>query len=247
MVTIKSSLFRRFPELIFGFSTKIDSNSQPPYDFNLSLAVEDEPETVLSRRKRWVESLGLNLEDCAIQKQTHGNKIRFVSSGGHKSESDAMITDTPGTGILISSADCPAIFLYDKKKKVIAGIHSGWRGTELKIVEKALNTLENAFSSKPENIYAYISPAISVSNYEVGAEVAEKFDRKYLFKLPTGKFLLDVPACNYDLLLNSGIPVKNIQASRLCTYELENLLQSYRKGGKISGRALGLIAIRRKK
>ncbi len=243
MVTLKPGIFAGFDNIVCGFSTIIDEGAEPPFYFNQSLSVGDDEEKVLSNRKRWVRSLGLKPENCATQKQVHGDKIRFITEGGMKGESDAMITDKPGIAVLISSADCPAIFVYDTKQKLVAGIHSGWKGTSLKIVTKTINTMKNGMGSKPKNLICYIAPAISQIHYEVGAEVAQLFDDKYL--RPHGeKFLLNVPRANYDMLRNAGIPKDNIQLSRLCSYRYDNLLHSYRRAGARSGRASGIIALK---
>lgn len=73
--------------------------------------------------------------------------------------------------------------------------------------------------------------------------MAEKFDPKYLIKHDK-KFLLDVSGVNYNTLLDYGVPIVQIQKSVLCTYEFSELLHSYRRDGNLSGRSLGIIAIK---
>ena len=102
--------------------------------------------------------------------------------------------------------------------------------------------MKNKFNSKPENLFAYIGPSICQSHYEVGAEVAEKFDERYL-QYSDGKILLDVAGRNYDMLIKSGVPAENIEKSDLCTFE-EDYLHSYRRDGKSSGRMLAVIMLK---
>ncbi len=242
MLTIKSHIFNKFPEIIFGFSTKVGADRGAPYFFNVSKSVGDDKKVVDENRELFVRSIGLDPKNIALQKQVHGDKIMFVTKGGVCGESDAMITNKKNLGLAISTADCAAVFLYDKKNKVIAAVHTGWRGTKKKILQKTLQNLINAFRTSPENTYAYIGPSITQINYEVGEEVAQQFDKKYL--TPAGeKFLLDVSKINFDILLNAGIKKHNIQVSSLCSYEMKNLLHSYRREGQSSGRALGVIAM----
>ncbi|MGE5409980.1 MAG: polyphenol oxidase family protein, partial [Clostridiales bacterium] len=99
------------------------------------------------------------------------------------------------------------------------------------------------FNSKAEDIYAYIGPSIGQMNYEVGREVYEQFDPIYSIKRGD-KFLLNVKRINYDMLINFGIPKKQIQLSKLCTYEQSDILHSFRRDGAASGRHLGIIALR---
>jgi YfiH family protein len=243
LVIIRSKLFKKFPEIIFGFSTKIGCDREAPYYFNMSHSVGDNDTIVDENRKHLFEMLGLGTENVAMQKQVHGDTITYVDNGGFCGDSDAMITDKPNLGLAISSADCTSIFLYDKKNKVIAAVHSGWRGTQQKILLKTLQKLKDDFNSEPEDIIAYIGPSINQKNYEVGAEVARQFESKYL--IPKGdKFLLNVAGNNYDMLLNSGLIEENVQISHYCSYESEELLHSYRRHGLHSGRAFGIIALK---
>jgi len=242
MKIVKSKILSEQKNLIFSFSTKYSEETQAPYYFNMSYSVGDNPNRVTKNREKFYSELGLSSQEIAYQKQIHSDKVTVVTSAGFKNESDALITNVKNLGLAISSADCVAVFLYDKKGKVIAGVHSGWRGTEKKILIKTLGLLQQKFNSKPENIIAYISPSITQKNYEVDLEVAEKFDGKY-WKPIGNKYLLDIAEANYDMLLYFGIPKVNIEKSDLCSYETD-YLHSYRRDGKISGRAFGVIAMK---
>jgi len=193
-------------------------------------------------RQNFFRSLGLE-NRVATQNQIHSDKIVYVDNPGNQGEADAMITDKPNLGLAISTADCTSIFLYEPKRKIIAGVHSGWRGTSLRILEKTMTKLEDDFHADPKEIFAYISPSIHQKNYEVGEEVAAHFDAKY--SLPHGeKFLLDVAKINYDILRKFGVRKENIQISSLCSYDWKSLFHSYRRDGNISGRSLGVIALK---
>ena len=243
MVIIKSLLFSKYDKLIFGFSTKICIERNPPYYFNVSTSVGDDENIVRKNRELFFQELGLKYENVAIQKQVHEDKINYVAQGGFCGESDALITLEKNLGLAISTADCTPIFIFDKRNKIIAAVHSGWRGTEKKILLKVLQKLNTDYTSLPQDLIVYIGPSICQKNYEVGIEVAEKFEEKYL--QPEGdKYLLDVPGINYDILLNFQIPKENIQLSSFCTYEMKYLLHSYRRDGLHSGRAFGVIAMR---
>jgi YfiH family protein len=243
MLILKAQIFQQFPEIIFGFSSKIGADRDAPFYFNVSDSVGDDENIVSQNRKLFFNTLGLKPENVALQRQVHGDKVTYVEGGGVCGESDAMFTDRNGLGLAVSTADCTAIFLYDKKNKVIAGIHSGWRGTSKKILKKTLERLEEKYGTSPTDLSAYLGPSICQSNYEVGEEVAGQFDKKYHVPLK-GKYFLDVSQVNYDILLNFGVKSKNIQLSSLCSFELKDFLHSYRRDGLKSGRALGVIAMR---
>ena len=243
MLILKSKLLNQFPELIFGFSTKIGLNRKPPFNFNMSVSVGDETDLVIENRKEFFNSLALNYEKAAYQKQIHSDIIKQVTSCGQQGESDAIVTDKTGIALVASSADCPAIFVYDKRKKVIAAIHSGWRGTENRILLKTIESLVQKYNSAPKDLFAFLAPAISQKNYEVGKDVAENFPDKYL-KPSNKKFLLDLKSANYEMLIEKGIPDDQIEISDLCSFESSQFLHSYRREGAESGRAWGVICLR---
>lgn len=243
MEIIRSEIFNNFSEIIFGMSTKIGLDRQAPFFFNMSLNVGDNPQTVKENREAFFKELGLSNSEIAFQKQIHSDIIRVIDKPGYCGESDAMITAKNNIGLAVSTADCTSIFIYDNKNKVIAGVHSGWRSTQKQILKKTLNLLSEDFNSKPDNLFAYVGPSISQKKYEIGKEVAEMFDEKYIYK-KNGKLFLDVAAANIDMLCNFGVPKSQIEISVLCTYEEKRLLHSFRRDGKHSGRMLGVIALK---
>lgn len=243
MFIIKPYIFQKFPEIIFGFSTKIGGNGKSDFDFNLSYAVGDDKSNVDYNRNLFFNSVGLDIGSVAFQRQIHSDIIQIINNAGDNGESDALITNKMNLGLAIIVADCTPIFLYDYKKRIIAAVHSGWRGTEQEILKKTLIKLKENFGTDPENLFVYVGPSISVSNYEVGKEVAEKFNNKYILQT-NGKYFLDVSRNNYDMLIKFGIPQNQIQKSELCTFEFSSLLHSYRRDGIKSGRSIGIIAIK---
>ena len=243
MIILKPLIFEQFPEIIFGLNTKIGLNRKEPYFFNLSHSVDDDEKMIEKNRKSFFSSLNVKSDNIVYQKQIHSSKVSYVSKAGNIGEGDALITDKPNLALTISTADCTPVFIYDKENKVIAGVHSGWRGTEKKILLETLKKLKSDFNSDPENLYVYIAPSISQEKYEVGPEVAEKFEDKYLLNT-NGKIYLDVAGINYDILINFGFEKGNIQYSQLCSYKMKNLLHSYRRDGLHSGRSLGVIAMK---
>ena len=243
MIIVRPFIYEPYPDIVCGFSTKVGSSSIPPFYFNMSYSVGDKKENVDNNRKIFFADLGLNREKVSYQKQVHEDTIKEVNTFGNCGESDALITTKKNLALVISSADCPAILIYDPKNKIIAAVHSGWRGTEKKILQKTIAKLKKKFNSNPEDLVIYLGPSISQTNYEVGEEVAKKFDSGFILK-KENKFYLDLKAANKKMILDEGVKVQNIQISELCSYEYENLLHSYRRDGVKSGRALGVIAMK---
>ena len=245
MLIINPYIFKQIPGIVFGLSTKSGLKRAAPYYFNMSFTVGDDPQIVTENRKAFFSNIGLSIESVAYQNQVHDDHITFVEKGGEYGDSDAMITDRKNLGLAISTADCCAIFLFDPIRQIIAAVHSGWRGTKKKILSKVLDKLFNEFNSDPTDLVCYLSPSISQQNYEIGAEVASQFDPVYVQSINEKSFL-NIPEINYNILVNFGVRSKNIQTSKLCTYEYSSILHSYRRDGLKSGRALGVIAMRGK-
>lgn len=243
MLVINPHIFKQFSAITYGFSTKIGMNREEPYYFNMSYSVGDEREKVNENRKTFSKSIGIDYDLVAFQKQVHSDIVTVIRKSGVCGESDAMITKEKNLGLAIGTADCCGIFIYDPVQNLIAAVHSGWKGTEKKILLKVLKTLSEEFQSSSDNLVCYFAPSISQRNYEVGRDVAELFDTKYLKEI-NNKFFLNVPEINKDILLNFGVRKNNIQISGLCSYEYSSILHSYRRDGKNSGRAWGIIAMK---
>ena len=86
-------------------------------------------------------------------------------------EADGLISDLPGDVIGVKIADCLGILIYDPRQRVIAAVHSGWRGTHQNIVGEAVRTLCEGWGSTPGDLWVGLSPSASGRNYEVGTDV----------------------------------------------------------------------------
>jgi len=133
--------------------------------------------------------------------------------------------------------------MYASDIEAIAAIHSGWKGTQLKIAEKTAKKLIE-MGANSENIYTAIGPCIGKCCYEVSGDVAEQFDEKYYTAKDGGKYMLDLEKANFDMLLNLNIPEENISVSGICTKCNNDLFFSHRGQGGKSGTLGGIICIK---
>ena len=95
-----------------------------------------------------------------------------MREAGRPEATDAVITDEPGLCVCVKTADCIPVLLYDTRKRVVAAVHAGWRGTVARIVQKTVRQMQPL---NPEDIHAIIGPGISLEWFEVGEEVYEAF------------------------------------------------------------------------
>ena len=163
---------------------------------------------------------------------------------------DALITNLPDYCLAVSTADCVPILLYDKKQKVVAAIHAGWRGTVLDIVTLTLEKMRLLYATQGDDVIACIGPSISKEAFEVGYEVYQEFMQagfpmKHIasFKVNTQKYHIDLWEANKQKLLAFGIPVSQIQISGICTYQNHHDFFSARRLGIASGRILSGIML----
>lgn len=243
MFIIQPYIFNQFPRIISAVSTRIGLNREIPYSFNLSVNVGDNLNNVLENRKAFFDWLGVGDNEIVFQNQVHSDIINVTNSPGNCGESDALITSQSNLLLVLTIADCTPILIYDTENHVIAAVHSGWRGAENQILKKTLLKMNNLFNSVSDNLYVYLGPSISQVNYEVGEEIAALFDKRFIVN-EFGKYFLDVASVNYNILIDFGIKPNNIQKSVLCTYQMKDLLHSYRRDGIKSGRSMAVIAMR---
>ncbi len=244
---IQSGLLSGFAEIKHFFSTRRGGYSTPPFHWaNMSLKAGDP--WAMRNRIQLSEILHVPLERFIFLKQTHGNNIHIAterdagkgsfSYNNAVENTDALITDQPCLMLTITTADCVPILVFDKKNKVIAAIHAGWRGTAKRITALTIEKIINEYSSKPQNIFAAIGPSIGQCCYEVDHDVLTAFTEEQgqeaeKFFSPKGqKLMLDLWQANKQQLLSLGIPEKNIDLTEICTSCHNQSFYSARRGDK---------------
>ena len=243
MQIIRSKILSKYEEILSGVSTMDFSDPEDSFGFNLSFTVGDNYQRVLKNRENFFNALGTDYSRAAYQEQIHSDIIKIVTQPGNQGKSDAMITTRKNIALAVSIADCTPILIYDRKNKIIAGVHSGWRGTYKRILEKTIRKMLEEFNSDPQNIIAYLGPSICQKHYEVGDEVAKKFPKEFVFE-KKGRSFLDVAGINVRMLLDNGVPEMNIEKSELCTFEAKGILHSYRRDKEKSGRGFAVIMMK---
>ena len=111
--------------------------------------------------------------------QVHGDRVAVVTSADTTREElegyDALVTDVPGVAIGARTADCIPVLMYDPVHRAVAAVHSGWKGTVLKIAAKALSVMASKYGTRAADILAVIGPGIGPDSFQVGPEVTEAF------------------------------------------------------------------------
>ena len=170
--------------------------------------------------------------------QVHSNKILVVDKSGNYDDADGIITSPiDNLVLLIKTADCIPIFIYDNITRNYGIVHAGWRGVKKKIHLKAIEKFIGLGSHK-NNLNFVMGPSIKACCYEVGAEMLDYFGTSVIEK--NGSFFLDLNKSVTSDFVNIGIVQDKIKIDSICTYENKNL-HSFRRDREKSGRMLSFI------
>lgn len=226
-------------------TTRRGGLSVKPYDsFNLATHVGDDLRVVMENRKKLKHHLELPAEPGWLE-QVHGTEVtRNLDEQG--SCADASYANQPGRVCVVLTADCLPVFFASKSGREVAVAHAGWKGLLNGVIE---NTLQS-FEAEPNEIDAWLGPAIGPAKFEVGEEVLRAFVAKAgkhelatieaFQELSSTKWLADIYTLAKIRLKAKGI--ENIGGGQYCTVTDEDLFYSYRRDGK-TGRMASLIWI----
>jgi YfiH family protein len=183
-------------------------------------------------------------------KQVHGRTVRFVSGSALLPECDALATTEPGLGVIVQSADCVPLLFWASRRRAVAAVHAGWRGTMLRVASETVEALGRELSCSPEELHVAIGPSIRACCFEVGSEVVEAFaesghDLAHIKKPGPGpRDHLDLILDNRIQLEEAGVPAEQVYDSGRCTVCENDKFYSYRAEGKGVGRVMGVIGLR---
>ncbi|MGE5429062.1 MAG: peptidoglycan editing factor PgeF [Methylococcaceae bacterium] len=244
----KFESFKQYKEIAHFITTKEGwaSGNNPRF-------TGDEEDIYKSFRKELAISCEWDARKFVFPRQTHSDHVAIVTSENILpaiANTDALITAEPGLFICIQTADCVPILLFDPKKKVVAAVHAGWRGTVAKIAALTVRKMTEAFGCDPADIQAGIGPSIHMHAYEVGPEVIQAVKENFnntgaLLKpsLHAGKAYFDLWEANKTVLLEAGINEENIEVMGLCSFEHPDLFYSARRDGIQTGRMVSGIRL----
>jgi YfiH family protein len=242
-VIIRSEILSRFTEITHGISTKLGGNPSPPYYNNMSFKVGDDEENVKSNRNKFFGSLGVAQKLLAIPRQIHSDEIKVIDKPGYYFGCDGLITSGKNVYLIISTADCYSVMMYDSANEVIANIHSGWRGTQKGIVTKAVDMMKSEFGTRNNDLNVFVGPGISTANFEVGEDVVNLFKDKYIQR-KNGKYFVDLKADISDRFNAFGIDGSHLEIYPHCSYDMKDYLHSYRRDRNNSGRMFSVIGMK---
>jgi polyphenol oxidase len=193
--------------------------------FNLALHTGADRDDAIRNRRALFSTLGIDPVSIVTANQIHSDIILIVGEEERGSgaidhtearDGDALITSTKGLPLMIFTADCAPILLYDKAKEVIGLVHAGWKGTQLGILNKTIARMSKEYGTRPETIQIGLGPMIRECCYQVSEDFREKFKGKHLTE-QKGVLYFDLVESNREQAIDQGVPSEQIFDSGACT------------------------------
>ena len=214
---------------------------------------KDNKRFIINNLKVVKKKIGKNTKDIFLLHQTHSDKFIFLEKNKKipkKSPiADAVITNQKKLPIAVLTADCVPILLCDYKLKIIAAIHSGWKGAYKGIISKVIKFMVEKGCNR-KNIIAAIGPCISQKNYEVKKDFFKRFiksnkNNKKFFKRINKLLFFNLPGfVKSQLKLNK---IANIDQLNIDTFSDKNYFFSARRSLRLKhndyGRNISIIMI----
>lgn len=229
------------------FTTRIGGVSQGSLaGLNISFHRGDDGKNVEKNYEILANALDFQVKNLVLTHQIHSDIVRSVTKNDHLGldhhrypECDALITNDPGTALVVFTADCTPILLWDAKTGAVGAVHAGWRGTAADIAGKTVRAMCAEFGCVPRNIRAAIGPNIGFCCFETNREVPDAMfsafgdDAKRFIRQADEKYYLDLKQINALALQKAGMT--QIDISTDCTKCQPDRFWSHRVHGPQRG------------
>lgn len=200
--------------LVHGFSTNALGSMQWPRD----------GVPLTAPRRAFAAALGFDAALLTLMGAVHGVEVgRVAEPMGRVAGVDGLITDRPGLPLFATFADCRPLVLYDPWRGALGLFHAGWRGTAANVAAAGVAALAREYGSRPGDLLAGIGPGICGACYEVGPEVAARFDGAWGRPGRGDRVLLDIAAANRAQLIEAGVRLERVHLHPACTLESPEL------------------------
>lgn len=240
-----------YPYVTAHFTTREGGVSQSPYGtLNLAFHVGDTEEDVVENHRLLGEKLNYNPRRLIHMRQIHSDIVTVVSSTmnfGSPPQCDALITNRVNVPLMVMSADCTPVLIYDPKNHAIGAVHAGRAGALKSIVPKTLCAMKEHFGTSLEEVHIVLGPSIHGCCYEINEAIANEVKEKgYENALlhQKEKVYLDVNTILYLQLRAMGVSSRCIESASHCTSCHNGDYFSYRADHQRTGRIAGVIVLR---
>lgn len=218
---------------------------------NMSLCY-GETSRSLENRRAFLEPLHIDYRELVCLKQVHANSVKYVTESDRGrgaltydtaiESTDALITDSRSVPLVVLTADCLSVFLYDKKTPAIGLVHAGWRSTKEGIVKRAILAMFERFHTAAEQLRVAFGPCIRKCCYAVKEEVRASFPGNVTERDSVS--YLDLVGANERQLFEEGVKRQNVIDCGFCTSCLCRDFFSFRREGSACGRMMSVAMLK---
>lgn len=191
--------------------------------------------------------MSLDYKSINVTRQVHSNNIAIAHDHGVNfyDDTDGLIGEK-GDVLVIKSADCLPVIVYDCVNKRIAAVHSGWKGTANSIVKEAIQKMMG-LGSRAKDLKIYVGPHIQKNSFEVMDDVKDVFEKNFsyediIFKKNETHYLIDLGQVVKCDAMSLGVKEENIYISSVDTVT-DQRFHSYRRDKKDYGLMYTLVCI----
>lgn len=207
--------------------------------------------------KKICNELNLDYNNIVTAEQRHTDNVEIVNEKRNTNKyfelykkTDGLITNKKNIILSTINADCILLIFYDPIKKVIANVHSGWRGTLQKISINAVEKMHKEYGCNPKDLICCMAPSIGKDHFEVDKDVYEMFYNEFkeldnindIIEQKGNKWHIDTILINRTILKSVGLKEENIIDSGICSVCNKDLIHSYRAHGEKAGRCGQIVA-----
>ena len=115
-------------------------------------------------------------------KQTNSDICIQSQTGSENTEADDHYTTEKNKALIIRTADCLPILVYDSSAEMILSVHAGWKGVENRIFQKSVD------QTNLKNLQIFMGPHIHKQSFEVDTDVYQKLQASYAMGLRNKKY-----------------------------------------------------------
>lgn len=247
-----------------GYSIGLDRNFRTARAKNVEPLSEKEYNKAIKDYKELADSIGIEYINIAKPNQAHTKNIKRVDKKINQdrpdfnldeySLTDGLATNNKNIALATTNADCILMLFFDPVKKVIANVHSGWKGTLQRISIKAVDKMKQEYGCNPQDIICCICPSIRKCHFKVHRDVQEPYYNEFkdleeinqlIVPIPgEDRWTIDTVEINKIILKQAGLKAENIIDSGICSVCNSDQIHSYRVEKEGYGLATAIIELK---
>lgn len=245
-----------------AYSLGIDKNFRTARADTANPLTKEEFDNAIRDYKMLSDEIGIDYINIVKPNQAHTKNIKRVNEKvkiyepdfnlDEYSKLDGLMTNKKNIALATTNADCILLLFFDPVKKVVANIHSGWRGTLQRISVETVKQMCKEYGCEEKDIICCICPSIRKCHFKVHKDVKEPFYNEFkdlkeieeiIVPVPDeDRWSIDTVKINQVILEQAGLKQENIIDCGICSVCNSDLIHSFRVEKQGYGLATAIIS-----